>query len=83
MKWRNNKMYEFFKLIYHIEFFLIPISAGFLTHAAIKGKKKKPYVMALIISTIVFILALTGAILNAPLEIRSSILTSLEKTLFE
>ena len=73
--------YDFFKLIYHIEFFLIPIIAGFLSHAAIKGKRKKPYVMALVCSIVMFILSFIGVYINSPPEIRDSMKTSFEKSM--
>ena len=74
-------MYDFFKLIYHIEFFLIPIIAGLLSRAAIKGKKKKPYFMALTCSIIMFILSFIGVYINAPQEIRDSMKTSFEQSM--
>ena len=74
-------MYDFFKLIYHIEFFLVPIIAGFLTRAAINGKNKGPYLRALVISFVMFILSFIGVVINSPQEIRESMKTEFEKNI--
>ncbi|MBR1398042.1 MAG: hypothetical protein IJ563_11000 [Selenomonadaceae bacterium] len=74
-------MYDFFKLIYHIEFFLVPISFGFLSYAMINGKNKKPYVMAVISSIIMFIISFIGVYINDTPEHRESMRTSLYRTL--
>lgn len=76
-------MYEFFKIIFYIEFFVFPISAGLLTRVAIKGKKKRPFVLAMISSAVMLIISLIGIYLNAPPEIRDSMRTSLEQTFSE
>ena len=74
-------MYDFFKLIFHIEFFLVPIIAGFLTRAAINGKKKGPYVRALVISFVMFILSFIGVYINSAPEIRESMRVEFEKSI--
>ena len=74
-------LYDFFKLIFHIEFFIVPISAGFLTWAAINGKNKKPYLIAVISSTVMFILSFIGVYINSPPDIRASMRTELYRSL--
>ena len=78
---RLNVLYDFFKLIFHIEFFLVPISAGFLSWAAIKGKNKRPYLMALVISSVMFVLSFIGVYVNSEPEIRESMQTEFAKSL--
>lgn len=74
-------MYDFFKLIFHIEFFLVPIIAGFLTRAIIKGKEKRPYIIALVTSGIMFVLAFVGVYVNSAPEIRESMQAEFAKSL--
>ena len=66
-------MYRFFELIFYIEFFLVPISVGFFTHALIKGKNKKPYLLAVISTTTMFILSFIGIYINGTQEKRDEI----------
>ena len=72
--------YNFFRIIFYIEFFVFPISAGLLSYAAIKGRKKRPFVFAMVSSFIMLIVSLIGIYLNAPPEIRESMRTSLEQS---
>ncbi len=66
-------MLDFFKLIFHLEFFIVPISAGFLSYAYINGKKsKKKFLRLLIISTGMLIISFIGIYVNSPPEIRES-----------
>ncbi len=74
-------MYDFFKIIFYIEFFVFPISAGLLSYAAIRGNRKKPYVIATVQSFIMLILSLFGVYINAPPEIHESMRISIERTL--
>ena len=65
--------YDFFKLVFHIECFLVPIAAGFLSWALINGKKNwRKYLWTLIFSTGVLIVSFIGVFINSPPEIRAS-----------
>ncbi|MBR1730148.1 MAG: hypothetical protein IJ728_11575 [Selenomonadaceae bacterium] len=75
-------MYEFFKIIFYIEFFVLPISAGFLTRALIKGKKIKPYLIAVASSSIMLVVSFIGIYLNAPPDIRASIRNKFEQLFY-
>ena len=78
---QQNILYDFFKLIFHIEFFLVPIIAGFLTRAIIKGKEKRPYIIALVTSSIMFVLAFVGVYVNSAPEIRASMQAEFAKSI--
>ena len=74
-------MYEYFKLIFHIEFFLLPTSVGFLSHAAIKGKNKKPYIIAVISCAVMFIVSFIGVYVNSPQDVRDTMRMELYRNL--
>ena len=74
-------MFDFFNWIFRIEFFIIPISAGLLSRAAIKGKPKKPYVIALISAFIMLLLSTFGMYINDTPERQANVRASLSQTL--
>ena len=67
-----KNLYDFFKIIFYIEFFVFPISAGLLSYAAIRGNRKKTYIIATVQSFIMLILSLFGVYINAPPEVTDS-----------
>ena len=74
--------YEYFKLIFHIECFLVPIRGGFLSWAMINGKKsKKKFLMAFILSTGILIVSFIGVYINSPAEIREDMRNNFEKSI--
>ena len=74
--------YDYFKLIFHIECFVVPILGGFLSWALINGKKNsKRYLMALILSTGVLIISFIGVYINSAPEIRASMRDNFVKTI--
>ena len=66
-------MLDFFKLIFHIECFIVPISAGLLSYAYINGKKsKRKFLLTFLLSSGILLISFIGVYVNSPDEIRQS-----------
>lgn len=76
-------MLEFCKLIVEINFFLFPISAGFLTYRKIKGRPAGRFFRMTVMSGIMFFISLCGVFVNETPEHRQEILQNLERALQE
>ena len=74
--------YDYFKLVFHIECFVVPILGGFLSWALINGKKSsKKFFMALLLSTGVLIVSFIGVYINSPADIRASMRDNFVKSI--
>ena len=74
-------MLDFFKLVFHIECFVVPITAGFLSWALIKGKPARRFLLSLIFSSGVLIISFIGVYVNSPVEIRDSMRDNFAKSI--
>ena len=71
-------MLEFCTLILQINFFVFPISAGFLTYRKIKGKPGGRFLRMTVMSFIMIILSYTGVVVNETPERRQEIINNLQ-----
>ena len=75
-------MLEYFRLVMHIEIFLVPIMAGLLSWAMINDKQsKRKFLIALVLSTGVLLLSFIGVYLNSPSDIRDSMKDNFAKSI--
>lgn len=74
---------EFFKLVFEVNFFVFPISAGFLTHRKIKGKTGGRPLRMMIMSIIMLMLSFVGIVVNETPEHRVEMLHNVEKSLMD
>lgn len=69
-------MLEFCTLILQVNFFVFPISAGFLSYKKIKGKPAGRYFRMTVMSFIMILLSYTGVVLNETPEHRAEIVNN-------
>jgi|GEM_PF-2559778 len=72
-------MLEFCKLIFEINFFIFPISAGILAYKKIHGKPADRFFRLMISSLVMLVLSYTGVFVNETPEHRAEILSNLER----
>lgn len=76
-------MLEFCKLIFEINFFIFPISAGFLTYKKIHGRPAGRFFRMTVMSGIMLFISLCGVYVNETPENRQAILQNIERSLSE
>ena len=69
-------MLAFCTLILQVNFFVFPISAGFLTYKKIHGKPADRYFRMMVMSFIMILLSYTGVVLNETQEHRAEIVNN-------
>ncbi len=74
---------EWFKIVCEINFFLFPISAGFLSYRKIHGKPAGRYLTMTIMSGIVLILSWVGFLINHTPEQKAEMIKQIEQSLNE
>ena len=72
---------EFFRLVFEVNFFVFPISAGFLTYRKIHGKTGGRPLRMMIMSIIMLTLSFIGIVINETPEHRVDMLHNVEKSL--
>lgn len=72
---------ELFKLVFEINFFVFPISAGFLTYRKIHGKPGGRPLRMMIMSIFMLMLSFVGIVVNETPEHRVQMLHNVEKSL--
>lgn len=72
---------EFFRLVFEVNFFVFPISAGFLTYRKIHGKTGGRPLRMMIMSIIMLMLSFVGVVVNETPEHRVQMLHNVEKSL--
>lgn len=72
---------EFFRLVFEVNFFVFPISAGFFTYRKIHGKKGGRPLRMMIMSMIMLTLSFIGIVINETPEHRVEMLHNVEKSL--
>ena len=72
---------EFFKLVFEVNFFVFPISAGFLTYRKIHGKPGGRPLRMMVMSIIMLTLSFIGVVVNETPEHRVEMLHNVEKSL--
>ena len=72
---------EFFRLVFEVNFFVFPISAGFLTYRKIHGKTGGRPLRMMIMSIIMLTLSFIGIVINETPEHRVEMLHNVEKSL--
>ena len=72
---------EFFRLVFEVNFFVFPISAGFLTYRKIHGKTGGRPLRMMIMSIIMLTLSFIGIVVNETPEHRVDMLHNVEKSL--
>ena len=74
---------EWFKLVCEINFFIFPISAGFLTYRKIHGKPGGRVLRLTITSGIILILSWIGFLINHTPEQKEEMIKQVEQSLSE
>ncbi len=72
-------MLTFCTLILQVNFFVMPISAGFWSYKKIKGKPAGRFARMTIMSLIMIMLSYTGIVLNETPERRQEIINNLQE----
>lgn len=72
---------EFFRLVFEVNFFVFPISAGFLTYRKIHGKTGGRPLRMMVMSIIMLTLSFIGIVINETPEHRVEMLHNVEKSL--
>lgn len=72
-------MLAFCTLILQVNFFVFPISAGFLTYRKIKGRPGGRFTRMMIMSLIMIILSYTGIVVNETPERRQEIINNIHQ----
>ena len=72
---------ELFKLVFEINFFVFPISAGFLTYRKIRGRPGGRPLRMMIMSIIMLTLSFIGIVINETPEHRVDMLHNVERAL--
>ena len=72
---------ELFKLVFEINFFVFPISAGFLTYRKIHGKTGGRPLRMMITSIIMLMVSFVGIVVNETPAHRVEMLHNVEKSL--
>ena len=76
-------MIEIFRIIFEINFFIFPISAGILTYKKINGKPAGRFFRITVMSFIWVIISWVGVLVNETPEHKQEFINNLEKTLSE
>lgn len=72
-------MLAFCTLILQVNFFVFPISAGFLAYKKIHGKPADRYFRMMVMSFVMILLSYTGVVLNESPEHRAEIVNNWKK----
>ncbi len=76
-------MIELFRLIFEINFFIFPISAGILSYKKIKGKPAGRFLRITVMSFIWLIISWVGVFVNETPEHKQEFIKQIEQSLAE
>lgn len=76
-------MLEIFRIIFEINFFIFPISAGILTYKKIKGKPAGRFFRITVMSFIWLIISWIGVFVNETPEHKQEFIEKIERSMTE